>query len=244
VHGDMGDAPVFALEDGAAFCVGDGPLSSPRPSSPQRTSMAEPLEKAGLSSPRFAIQAPSMTTSKNILEDLSPRCHDHDPVVPGVVFCTGDGPLTSPRPSSPQRRSMAGPWEKAGLSSPLCATQATSKMTSKNILEGLSPCCHVQEPVDPPPMLVHYRKRLGQRLPDTQLVSAQSAGLAGLSVQEDGTAANESQFLMPQKIREDFFQKVYSASFSPGFGSKLCSSSTNCLCSKKKPSSSRCRGGI
>jgi hypothetical protein len=51
-------------------------------------------------------------------------------------------------------------------------------------------------------------------------VSAQSAGLAGLSVQDDGTAANESQFLMPQKIREYFFQKDYSASFSPGFGSK------------------------
>jgi hypothetical protein len=136
--------------------------------------------------------------------------------------------------------------------------------------------------------LVYYSKRLGQRLPDTQLVdvaevaaalpapsapllqvatgdsalsvSAQSTELAGLcvaaeapdatasfmatSVQDDGTAANESQFLMPQKIREDFFQKDYSASFSPGFGSKLCSSNKNYLCSKKKSSSSRCGGGI
>jgi hypothetical protein len=90
VHGDMVEAPVLALEDGATFCVGDGPLTSPRPSSPQRRSLAEPLKKAGLSSPHFATQVPSMTTSKNISEDLSPHCHDHDPVVPGVVLLVQD----------------------------------------------------------------------------------------------------------------------------------------------------------
>jgi hypothetical protein len=31
-----------------------------------------------------------MTTSKNILEDLSPRCHDHDPVVPIAVLSVQD----------------------------------------------------------------------------------------------------------------------------------------------------------
>jgi hypothetical protein len=90
VHGDMVEAPVLALEGGAALCVGDDSLTSPRSSSPQRRSLAEPLEKAGLSSPRFATQVPSMTTSKNILEDLSPRCHDHDPVVPGAVLSVQD----------------------------------------------------------------------------------------------------------------------------------------------------------
>jgi hypothetical protein len=90
VHGDMVEASVLALEDGAAFCFGDGPLTSPGPSLPQRRSLVEPLEKAGLSSPRFATQVPSMTTSKNILEDLSPRCHDHDPVVPGAVLSVQD----------------------------------------------------------------------------------------------------------------------------------------------------------
>jgi hypothetical protein len=56
VHGNMMEAPVLALEDGAAVCVGDGLLTSPGPSSPQHRSLAEPLEKAGLSSPFLPLK--------------------------------------------------------------------------------------------------------------------------------------------------------------------------------------------
>jgi hypothetical protein len=106
VHGNMMEAPVLALEDGAAVCVGDGLLTSPGPSSPQHRSLAEPLEKARLSSPLPATQVPCMTTLKNNLA--------------GPSGSAAVGSLDSVLPVSPQRhRTVAGSLEQAGANSPL-----------------------------------------------------------------------------------------------------------------------------
>jgi hypothetical protein len=108
VHGNRMVAPVLALEDGAAVCAGDGLLTSPGPSSPQHRCLAEPLEKARLSSPLPATHVPCMTTLKNILA--------------GPSGSAAVGSLDSVLLVSPQRHrtvAVAGSLEQAGANSPL-----------------------------------------------------------------------------------------------------------------------------
>ncbi|PWZ13938.1 hypothetical protein Zm00014a_038243 [Zea mays] len=108
VHGNRMVAPILALEDGAVVCAGDGLLTSPGPSSPQHRCLAEPLEKARLSSPLPATHVPCMTTLKSILAGPSGSA---------VV-----GSLDSVLPVLPQRHrtvAVAGSLEQAGANSPL-----------------------------------------------------------------------------------------------------------------------------
>jgi hypothetical protein len=108
VHGNRMVASVLALEDGAAVCAGDGLLTSPGPSSPQHGCLAEPLEKARLSSPLPATHVPCMTTLENILA--------------GPSGSAAVGSLDSVLPVSPQRHrtvAVAGSLEQAGANSPL-----------------------------------------------------------------------------------------------------------------------------